>query len=94
MMHNDLKILTLTERRELNIAIECYKQATIVDSSLHYMFVKLEQTRPTRRGDSNKVKTPRVDSEIGRKAFSYRGPVFWNSIANDLKSQENRNTSY
>ena len=55
------------------------------------MFVKPESMRATRRGNSNKVTVPRVDSDVSRKAFSYRGPVVWNDLDNDMKSQENRN---
>ncbi len=65
-MHDKPKILTLAERRELNLASECYKQATIAEGSLYYMFVRPEQMRATQRGNKNKVKIPRVDSEIGR----------------------------
>ena len=90
-MHNELKILTLNQRRQLNMAVECYKQATIEESSLHSMFVKPVRSRATRRGDSNKVTVPKVDSDTGRKAFSYRGPFFWNELENDLKCQENKN---
>ena len=61
-------------------------------SSLHYMFVKSHRTRVTRLGDANMVNVPRADREVGRKAFSYRGPVFWNGMENDLKCQSNRNT--
>ena len=91
-MHDELKILTLAQRRELNMAVECYKQATIDDSSLHHMFQKATRTRVTRHGNSNMMDIPRIASDLGRKAFSYRGPVFWNGMGNDLKSQSNKNT--
>ena len=91
-MHDELEILTLIQRRQMNMAMECYKQATIEHSSLHHMFVKPARSRVTRRGDSNKVSVPQVDSEVGRKAFSYRGPIVWNDLDNDLKAEENRNT--
>ena len=70
-MHNELKILTLSQRRELNNAVECFKQATIAESSLHNMFVPQTRARPTRRGDKQKVNVPRVTSDLGRKAYSF-----------------------
>ncbi len=82
-MHNELQILTLSQRRELNKAVECFKQATIAESSLHYMFIPQARARAMRRGEKQKVNVPRINSELGRKAFSYRGPVFWNDIADD-----------
>ena len=91
-MHDELKILTLSQRRELNMAVECYKQSTIDNSSLHYMFVKSRRTRVTRQGNSNMMNVPRIDSDYGRKSLSYRGPVFWNRMENDLKTQSNKDT--
>ena len=87
-----MKILTLDQHRELNRAVECYKHSSIPDDSLSYMLVPSVNQRHTRRGDSKKVQVPRVDSELGRKAFSYRGPVFLNGLDENLKNQENRNT--
>ena len=91
-MHNELNILTLEQRDELNMAVEYYKQATNESGSLYYMFDQMAQVQPTRRGGTNKVQVPRVDLEIGREAFSYWGPVFWNSFDNDLREKENKNT--
>ena len=91
-MHNELKILTLSQCRDLNLAVECFKQATIVESSLNNMFVPQVRARATRRGDKLKVEVPRVFSEVGRRAFSYRGPVFWNDISDELKQKDNKNT--
>ncbi len=64
---------------------------TIEDSLLHYMFTPQARARVTRRGEKQKVNVPDVKSELGRKAFSYRGPVFWNDISDDMKQKENRN---
>ena len=55
------------------------------------MFNRVDSARTTRRTMSKNVKVPRVDSETGRKGFSFRGPVFWNNIDSDLKDKENKN---
>ena len=87
-MHSELKVLTLDQRRALNRAVQCYKEATIADSGLHYMFVNAEQNRPTRHAKN--VEVPRIDSELGRKSFAFRGPVFWNELDSELKNKENK----
>ncbi len=89
-MHDELKILTLDQRRELNRAIQCYKEVNEPSSGLNYMFVPVEIARSTRRSNAKKVKVPRVDQECGRKAFSYRGPVFWNNLDTELKNKESK----
>ena len=89
-MHRELKVLTLEQKRDVNRAVQCYKEVTNPTSGLHYMFTSSERTRPTRRGNSNNVVVPRVDTEIGCKSFSYRGPVFWNDMDSELKTKENK----
>ena len=89
-MHNDLKILTLDQRRNLNRAVQCYKEFTNNTSGLHYMFQRANNTRTTRRGNSKNVVVPRVDTEVGRKSFSFREPVFWNGLNANLKTKKIR----
>ena len=86
-MHRDLKLPTLSQRRELHMGAECYKHVNNENSSLHSLFQKTSSAR-TRTGDS-KCKVPDIRSHTGRKCFSYRGPVHWNSLSEDLKSSEN-----
>ena len=64
-MHNDLKILTLEQQRNLNHAVQCYKESTEPSSGLHYMFTNAETSRPTRRANSKNIKVPRINTEIG-----------------------------
>ena len=85
-MHNELKFLTLSQRRKLHLSVECYKQVNNNDSSLNHYFVP-NVTRHTRTG-GDKVKVPDIRLATGRKSFSYRGPVHWNSILDDLKNSE------
>ena len=55
-------------------------------SSLHSYFIS-QDTRWTRTGE-NRVKVPDIGSAIGRRSFSYRGPVYWNSVPEELKNSE------
>ena len=41
------------------------------------------------RGNSNNIFIPRPRTEAGKRAFSYRGSVLWNSLPSDLRSQPN-----
>ena len=91
-MHKELKILTLEQRRNLNHAVQCYKENTVPESGLHYMFVKAEHVRPMRRGPSKNVMVLRIDTETGCKGFSFRGPVYWNNPDSKLKNKENKDT--
>ena len=41
------------------------------------------------RGSSNNIFIPRPRTEAGKRAFSYRGAVLWNSLPSDLRNQPN-----
>ena len=88
-MHNRLKFLNLTQRRKLHLSVECYKQITNSSSSLHQFFKK-RVSRNTRTGDS-KCEVPNIRSMMGRRCFSYRGPVHWNEVPDDLKNSVSTN---
>ena len=90
LMHDRLKILTLSQRRDLNRAIDCYKHVTNQKSSLSFMFERSEHARQTRRSNELNVKVPNIRSEVGQKAYSYRGPVCWNAVNSDIKQAESK----
>ena len=94
-LHNRLNFLNLKQRRELHLSVECYKQVSNSASSLHHFFKK-RTGRNTRTGDT-KYEVPNIKSAMGRRCFSYRGPVHWNDVAENLKNSESVNaykTSY
>ena len=82
--------MTLDQRRDLNRAMQCYKEVHEPSSGLHYMFVPVDTPRQTRRMSDKNVKVPHIDRECGRNAFSYRGSVFWNELDTDLKNKESK----
>ena len=81
--------MVLNQRREFHLSVECFKQVTNDRSSLHHYFVP-QESRRTRTGDK-RVKVPDIRSTTGRKSFSYRGPVHWNAVPEELKNCESVN---
>ncbi len=88
-MHNRLKFVTSSQRRDLHLSVECYKQVNNTSSSLHHFF-KPRKSRSTRTGEK-KSKVPDIRSTMGRKCFSYRGPVHWNGVSDELKNSVSAN---
>ena len=43
------------------------------------------QNRNTRQFNDNNVHVPRVGIEKTKSAFSYSGPIVWNSLPDDIK---------
>ena len=93
-MHQELKLPTLKQRRTIHMAIECHNNIFNKASGLHNMFKTLDETRTrrTRATDTNTMCVPNVRSMVGRKAFSYRGPRFWNNLSNEFRLIENKNS--
>ena len=77
--------------RMLNTAMDCYTHVRNQNSSLSHMFVKPEAVRQTQRSNEDNVQVPDIRSNDGRKAYSHRGPVFWNKIDNAIKSIQSKN---
>ena len=50
----------------------------------------MEHARTTRRSNELNVRVPRVKSELGRKAYSYRGPICWNAVNSEIKQSESK----
>ena len=88
-MHKELKFLTLDQRRTYRLGVECYKQVTNSESSLHKYFQPVESRRM--RAGENKFKVQDIRSATGRKCFSFRGPMHWKSVEEELKNSENVN---
>ena len=44
------------------------------------------------RESSNNIFIPKRRTEAGKRAFSYRGAVLWNSLPSDLKNRQSRTT--
>ena len=81
-MHEELKLEKLSIRRSKHFALECHK--CVQGTELHPLkrVFKIKQhgrNRRTRRGCEFDVEVPRVNSNVGRKAFSYQGPMTWNT---------------
>ena len=87
-MHNELKMLTLSQRRELHLSVDCYKHVSNKESSLHNLF-KAKNTRNTRSGEQMVI--PNLKTSFGRNAYSYRGPNHWHGIPSHIKGSKSVN---
>ena len=88
-MHLELKLLNLKERQYLHLSMECYRQVN-TNSGLNAMFNQLDTGRTTRGTSTRNMSVPVLMTSNGRKAFSFRGPLHWNSLPNDIKVIENK----
>ena len=82
-MHKDLNILTLEIRRKLHLSMDCHKAIHTNNSMTRYF--QTRATRTTRAGDKRLV-IPNLKTNMGRKAFSYRGPSHWEGLPVHLKN--------
>ena len=55
------------------------------------MFVPSPAVRATLSNAESRVLVPDLRYGVGRKAYSYRGPVFWNSINQEIKDSPSQN---
>ena len=94
VMHQELKLPTLRQRRTIHMAIECHNNIYNKESGLYSMFKQLDNTRVrrTRTTETNTMCIPRINSVVGRKAFSYRGPHFWNNLTSESRQIESKNS--
>ena len=92
-MHDELKLMQLSERREYHLLVECHNNVHNEEASLNYMFVKTGDvcTRVTRNTESHAMVVLDIRSVIGRKAFSFRGLARWNSLDRELRQISSKN---
>ena len=79
-MENELNLPSIRDRIDFHMSIECFKQVHIPNSSSSNMFVLRETGRNTRAANTNVMIVPRVRTNMGRNAFSYKGLVHWNKL--------------
>ncbi len=69
------------------MGVECHKSVHGDGNySMSHFFVPLVNVRErqTRPSQANRLHVPRVKTNSGMKAFRVRGPVFWNTLAENL----------
>ena len=88
-MHRSLKLELLQDRRNVHMALECHKNIYFENqSSLAHFYVPVVEvhgTIRTRHSDNKFMSVPRTKTVVGAKAYSVRGPNFWNSIVKELR---------
>ena len=92
MLHKELNLPTMKQRRHIHMAMECFNNIKNEEAGLHKMFkpIYITRIRTTRSENQNLMNVANTRSVNGRKAFSYRGPHFWNNIENDARLLETK----
>ena len=72
----------LGDRRNIKMAVECHKHVYQSDSSLSCFFKQKTSGRFTRH--SNNMIIDKTKTDFGCRAFSIRGPDFWNKLLENL----------
>ncbi len=81
-MHKELGLLKLNERRELHLSMDCHKAVHTNNSMTRYFNVGAART--TRSGET-RILIPNYKTNMGRRAFSFRGPNHWDKLPAQLK---------
>ena len=89
-MHKELSLLTIKERQSLHMSMECFRQVN-TQSSLNHMFTRVN-SRVTRGSTNVNMTVPNLMTNSGRKSFSFRGPNHWNSLPNEVKAINTKQT--
>ena len=88
LMHEELNLMKLNTRRNIHLGNLCHKNVHLeVPSGVNKYFLRraTAAVRVSRRTNQFTVLVQDIRSQVGRKAISFRGPVFWNNIPNELK---------
>ena len=82
---------TLENRRSKLLAVSVYKCMNgFYPEGISAMFDSTASVHSYNlRGSLNNIFITRPHTEAGKKAFSYRGAVLWNSLPSDLRNQPN-----
>lgn len=93
-MHEELDLPTLHQRRQIHTAMDCFNNIKNDEAGLHSMFIPIDEdrVRSTRSENRNMMRVPDVRSVTGRKAYSYRGPSFWNTLENESRTITTKTT--
>ena len=94
-MHRDLGLPTLQQRRVLHLGYLRHKNIFFNGcASLAHFYVPVLPVagRVTRSVTKRSLVVPRRRSNVGKKGISVRGPIFSNSLPDDLSVVENFNS--
>ena len=93
-LHSELELPPLKQRRQIHMAMKCHDNIFNDEAGLHKMFITIDEHRawPTRSENQNLMTVANIRMVNGRKAFSYRGPYFWNTLDNEVRKIEAKNS--
>ena len=85
-MHQQLEIPTLNQRQMYHQNIDCFNNINNAEAGLHKMYKNSDNIgRTTRRTGTKHMVVRDIRSCVGRKAYSYEGPNFWNTLDSDTR---------
>ena len=88
-MHRSLKFELLQDRRNVHMALECHKNIYFEgQASLAHFYIpvmEIQGNMRTRQAETKCMTVPRSRAAIGAKAYSIRGPSFWNSLNKNFR---------
>ena len=92
--HNTLGLLSLQNRHDLHMSVNCHKSIYFQGlSSLSGFYVPILRVtgRTTRQAETFIIHVPRMHTKLGQNAISVRGPKHWNGLPADLRLIQNFN---
>ena len=85
-MHQQLELPTLHQRRMYHQAVDCFNNVNNEEAGLNkYYKTNDTRERTTRSTGTKYMGVPNLRTCVGRKAYSYRGPTFWNNLGADSR---------
>ncbi len=87
-IHRDLDMLMLHERRTLHTATQMFKvEHKLCPAAVTALFVKRSDIHrtSTRQACKNSYNIPKLNLEMSKRNFTYRGVMIWESLPGNLK---------
>ena len=88
-MHASLNLFVLENLRNQHMALQCHKNIYFDGkASLWHFYVPIicPNIITTQGETSKEMVVPRTRANIGGKAYSVRGPKFWNSLKSTVRN--------
>ena len=70
--------------------MDCFNNITNEEAGLHHMYNEMNRVRITRTSGTKTMEVPNIRSCVGRKAYSYKGPSFWNTLNAETRCIEEK----
>ena len=72
--------------------MDCHNNIHNPQAGLHQLYKTIDdRPRTTRKTGMKFMKVPNIKSSMGRRAYSFQGPSFWNKLDDESKCIEDKN---